>query len=352
MNETEIGKLIISWYSQNKRNLPWRAVKNPYYIWLSEIILQQTRVDQGLPYFNKFISQYPDIKSLANSSETEVLSLWQGLGYYNRARNLHATAKKISTELNGEFPSNYLALLELPGIGKYTASAISSIAFNLKEAVVDGNVFRFLSRLFAISECIDLPKSYSVFKEKALKLMGNLPPGDFNQGMMEIGARICTPKNPKCSDCPVNKFCLALNSKKVNDFPVRCKKTNVKSLNYNYLVIVNEREEICLRLRDDKDIWANMYDFPLIQSVDQISTLEDLPMENFLYKNLIFLERIDMKPHLLSHRRINSTFWVFSLKNFEKSKLKFYSLDEIAKLPKPTLIVNFLNKFSLKNNYL
>lgn len=352
MTETEIGKLIILWYQQNKRNLPWRAVKNPYFTWLSEIILQQTKVEQGLPYFNKFISQYPDIKSLAQSTEKDVLSLWQGLGYYNRARNLHSTAKKISYEFNGEFPSNYFKLLELPGIGKYTASAISSIAFNEKEAVVDGNVFRFLSRLYAIEDCIDLPKTYSIFRNIVFHLMGDLPPGDFNQAIMEIGATICTPKDPKCYKCPVNQSCSAHKLDRIKDFPVRCKKTTVKTLFYNYLVVINDKGEICMRLRDDQNIWANMYDFPLTISENQINSLEDLPKNNWLDMNWTFLESITMKPHLLSHRKIIATFWIFSSKNIDKDHYFFYSTEEIAKLPKPTLIVNFLNKLSLKNNYL
>ena len=217
----QFSKTLINWYSANKRNLPWRETRDPYSIWLSEIILQQTQVKQGLPYFNSFLAEFPTIFDLAKVEESKVLKLWQGLGYYSRARNLHATAKYIANELQGEFPNNYKALLKLKGVGDYTASAISSICFNEVAAVVDGNVYRVLSRYYGITTPINSSKAIKEFKFLAQKLIDKERPAEFNQAIMEFGAIQCKPKNPNCSLCPLNSSCFALQKNIVAQLPVK-----------------------------------------------------------------------------------------------------------------------------------
>jgi len=235
---------LIHWYSINKRDLPWRETKNPYYIWLSEIILQQTQVKQGLPYYEAFVKQYPSVFDLANASEEAVLKLWQGLGYYSRARNLHATAKHIAFNLNGKFPNNYKDLLTLKGVGDYTASAISSIAFNEVAAVVDGNVYRVLSRYFGIKTPINSTTGIKEFKSLASSLIDKKQPATFNQAIMEFGARQCKPKNPDCTTCPINRGCAALQKKLTDTLPVKLKKTKVSTKYFNFLVCIDANKNI------------------------------------------------------------------------------------------------------------
>ncbi len=349
MYKPEIGKLIFDWYQENKRDFPWRRLKNPYFIWLSEVILQQTQAHQGLPYFERMVKRFPDIEQLARAREEEVLSYWQGLGYYSRARNLHKTAKIIVQEKQGEFPQSYSKLIKLPGVGKYTASAISSIAFNEKQAVVDGNVYRVISRLFAEPTCIDLTKAYAVFHQLASNLMGDLPPGDFNQAIMELGATVCKPKNPTCDLCPVNSDCLAKKNNLIDLLPKRCKKVTIKPLYFNYLVIENKLGELALNQRSDKNIWANMYEFPLIESKQAIGNLSKLGLKEKYGKELDYIGHYEEAVHLLSHRKIYAKFWNFRLNKEESPTLKFYDAKEIRNLPKPKLIVNFLKQFYSKN---
>ena len=222
------SKTLIRWYSKNKRILPWRETKNPYYIWLSEIILQQTQVKQGLPYYESFVTSYPTVFDLANAEESDVLKLWQGLGYYSRARNLHASAKHIAYDLNGVFPDTYKDLLKLRGVGDYTASAIASICFNEATAVVDGNVYRALSRYFGIDTPINSSKGQKEFKALAQELIDIKKPADFNQAIMEFGAIQCKPKNPECSACSFRNSCVAFGNNRVSDLPVKIKSAKAK----------------------------------------------------------------------------------------------------------------------------
>ncbi len=233
----DFSNTLINWYLQNKRELPWRNTKNPYYIWLSEIILQQTRVAQGLPYYLNFITTFPTVKALANTSEEEVLKLWQGLGYYSRARNLHATAKHISAELNGIFPNNYADLLKLKGVGEYTAAAIASFSYNEDIAVVDGNVFRVLSRFFGVESDISDNKTRKEFQSLANSILPKGKASDFNQAIMEFGAIQCVPKSPNCSDCIFNTNCYALQKNKVGELPVKTKKIKIKNRFLNYIIV-------------------------------------------------------------------------------------------------------------------
>ena len=260
-----ISTALLNWYFVHKRDMPWRHTKDPYIIWLSEIILQQTRVNQGLSYFLRFIDIFPNVKSLAEANEDKVMKLWQGLGYYSRAKNLHKTAKIVNFELDGSFPASYSGLISLPGIGQYTAAAISSICFGETQPVLDGNVYRVLSRLFNVELEINTSKSRKSFLKLAKTLMGEQPPGDFNQAVMEFGALHCTPKNPPCNSCVLNSQCKAMKNNAVNLRPVIKKKKAVKHRYFNYFFIHDGKHAI-IKKRVEKDIWAGLYDFPLLES--------------------------------------------------------------------------------------
>ncbi|MDR1742298.1 MAG: A/G-specific adenine glycosylase [Dysgonamonadaceae bacterium] len=265
-----ISILLQRWYSQNKRELPWRETFDPYKIWISEIILQQTRIDQGMDYYLRFIVQYPDVLSLAAASETDVLKLWQGLGYYSRARNLHAAAKQIEDRFMGKFPTSYDDILSLKGIGEYTAAAIASIAYNQPYAVVDGNVYRVLSRLFSIATPINSTEGKKIFAATAQSILDPRHAAAHNQALMDLGATVCTPKLTKCGVCPLQPVCLACERKEVEHFPVKTIKTTVKNRYFHYFHIIN-RGYIWIRERREKDIWKNLYEFPLIET--------DIPMD-------------------------------------------------------------------------
>lgn len=339
---------LISWYQHQKRDLPWRETSDPYKIWLSEIILQQTRVKQGMPYYLKFIEQYPTINDLANAPEAEVLRLWQGLGYYSRARNLHACAKTVSSELGGVFPSKFDALLKLKGIGRYTAAAIASIAFEEPNAVVDGNVFRVLSRVFGIENDISDSKSLKVFEAKANSLINKKAPGEFNQAIMDFGAIQCTPKSPACAICPMSHFCFAFNTGKQDQLPVKTKKVKVRS-RYFYYFIYEHEGRLLMKERGPKDIWQGLYDFNLIESQEALSE-EDI-LKELATKELTVLGFSEEVKHILTHQRIFTRFirvGVNELGNFEalakSNYLDAFELAEVQELPKPILIQNYLQK--------
>ena len=258
--------ILIKWYLQNKRDLPWRNTTNPYLIWLSEIMLQQTRVAQGMPYFFAFTKEFPTVFDLANAEEEKVLKLWQGLGYYSRARNLHKTAQYVANELNGVFPPVYKELLKLKGVGEYTAAAIASFSYNETVPVVDGNVFRVLSRYFDIESDIALPATKKEFTELAYELMPKDNPAIFNQAIMEFGALQCVPKNPDCSVCVFNESCMALQKKKVTVLPVKSKKLKVTNRFFNYLILEDVLGNTLIQKRTLKGIWHNLYEFPLLET--------------------------------------------------------------------------------------
>lgn len=345
---------LISWYKHQKRDLPWRHTKNPYKIWLSEIILQQTRVKQGMPYYFKFIEQYPTVNDLAGASESEVLRLWQGLGYYSRARNLHACAKTIKEELGGEFPRTFEGLLKLKGIGRYTAAAIASMAFDQPNAVVDGNVYRVLSRVFGLEHDIADSKSTRIFEEKANELITPRSPGEFNQAMMDFGAIQCTPKSPSCAICPMSGFCFAFNNGRQHDLPVKSKKVKVKNRYFSYFIFEHEGK-LLMRQRGPKDVWQGLYDFHLEESITTKSEDEILGFLNG-QRNLIIQSISTEIKHVLTHQRIFTRFIrveVLDLGNFEtlakEKSLKAFEIEEIRELPKPILIQNFLKEHFYKN---
>ncbi|SRX73249.1 A/G-specific adenine glycosylase [Aequorivita antarctica] len=339
---------LISWYLQNKRELPWRNTANPYHIWLSEIMLQQTRVLQGLPYYLKFVEAYPKVEDLAKAPEDEVLKLWQGLGYYSRARNLHTTAKMVSEEMNGVFPDNHKNLLKLKGVGDYTASAIASICFNKPEAVVDGNVYRVLSRVFGISTPINTSTGQKEFKQLAQQLIDEKQPGTFNQAIMEFGARYCVPQNPDCGNCIFNDNCVAFQQKKVAELPVKIKAKPVKKRFFNYLVILSENERTILQQRMGKGIWHKLYEFPLIETSEEVnlSTLKKLQQfQDFAKKiNIETISLFNEKPvvHKLSHQHLNTQFWI--VETLEDSE-NTVPISEIGNYAVPVLIADFVSEF-------
>ena len=274
---------LIKWYLQNKRDLPWRKTTNPYPIWLSEIMLQQTRVAQGTPYFLSFTAAFPTVFDLAKANEEQVLKLWQGLGYYSRARNLHKTAQTVAFEMNGVFPDNYADLLKLKGIGEYTAAAIASFSYNECVPVVDGNVFRVLSRYFDVETDIAQASAKKEFAALAFELMPKDNPAQFNQAIMEFGALQCVPKNPNCTECVFNNSCAALQKKKVDQLPVKSKKTKVRNRYFNYIVAVDDLENTIIQKRTAKGIWHNLYEFPLIETdkVEDFETVAQQINQNF-----------------------------------------------------------------------
>ncbi|MBL4592185.1 MAG: A/G-specific adenine glycosylase [Flavobacteriales bacterium] len=333
---------LINWYHQNKRDLPWRNSTDPYQIWLSEIILQQTRVDQGLSYFNKFIEHHPTIDSLAKSPEKDVLKLWQGLGYYSRARNLHFTAKFITDEYNGVFPKEYNDILALKGVGEYTAAAISSFAFNLPYPVIDGNVYRVLSRIFGIENPIDSTEGKKVFKKLAAELIDEKNPATYNQAIMEFGALQCTPKKPKCEDCPFRLECYAFENNIINELPKKDKKIKQRNRYFNYLV-VTDGNDIYMNERREKDIWIGLFDFPLLETTSPISSFDDIK-EAFESFDLSLIDKYEGQKHILSHQKIYAKFWLASSNNIIKMAEKYTKipLKEIDNYPVPKLIENYL----------
>ncbi|QLE01429.1 A/G-specific adenine glycosylase [Galbibacter sp. BG1] len=337
---------IIHWYEKNKRDLPWRTTKNPYNIWLSEIMLQQTRVEQGLPYYLKFISTYPTVFDLAQAKQEEVLKLWQGLGYYSRARNLHETAKKVAVDFNGEFPDNYSDLKKLKGIGDYTASAIASICFNEAAPVVDGNVYRVLSRYYGISLAINSTEGVKYFKELAEELIDHKDPGTYNQALMEFGAKQCKPQSPDCNNCPLQHGCYAFSENKIADLPVKLKKTKVRKRFFNYIILTDDEKTI-LQQRTKKDIWQHLYEFPLIETSEEINHEKLLEHQDF--KNLtegslfeLNLYNQESKLHKLSHQHIYTRFWIVTLQDKLKTGI---DNKKVKDYPVPVLVANFVEDF-------
>ncbi|MES2800767.1 MAG: A/G-specific adenine glycosylase [Bacteroidota bacterium] len=332
--------LITDWFRLNCRDLPWRKKKLPYHIWLSEIILQQTRVDQGLSYFNKFIENYPDIQALAKASEQSVLRDWQGLGYYSRARNLHATAKIIVEKHNASFPNSFSAILALKGIGDYTASAIASISFDLPHAVVDGNVYRVLSRYFDIDLPIDTNEGIKHFKSLAQSLLGNKNHGEHNQALMEIGALVCKPQNPDCNNCPLKDSCAVVGSDKISLRPVKSKKLKVRNRYFHYLIYCQD-EKILLQQRTEKDIWQQLYQFPLIEVIPELNS----ELSAYTAKARVVSKEII---HVLSHQKIITTFYHFSEfpEKIDDSWVAV-SLEKLDDYPIPRLIELYLENNKL-----
>lgn len=306
---------LIKWYECNGRDLPWRRTKDPYKIWLSEIILQQTRVEQGLPYYEKFVENFPVVGDLARVNLDKVYKFWEGLGYYSRANNLHSTANYIAKELKGTFPNNYKDLIKLKGVGDYTASAISSFCFNEIQPVLDGNVYRVISRFYGIEEEINTPKAKKIFKTILFEIIDDKRPDLFNQAIMEFGALQCVPRNPLCEECIFKSECYAHTTNSVNNFPV--KKQTKKSIDryFNYLVF-NKNGQLAIRKRGNKDIWKNLHEFPLLDSKDIF--------EQESHANFTFYEVSKTYKQVLSHQNIYAKFFTVNHLNGEE----FFFIDK------------------------
>ena len=339
------NKLIL-WYLQNKRDLPWRKTKNPYHVWLSEIILQQTRVAQGLDYYLKFIDAFPTVNHLANAEESTVLKLWQGLGYYSRARNLHFSAKYIVNELNGEFPKTYKEILKLKGVGDYTASAIASMCFNEPTAVVDGNVYRVLSRYFGIDTPINSSAGIKEFKALAQSLIDDSQAGNFNQAIMDFGAIQCKPKKPLCMFCPFADSCVAFQKNKIDLLPVKEKKLKIKNRYFNFLVIKTADDKTILKERKGKGIWQGLYQFPLLESDKSIDKNDLISSEMFneMFPNEVSISLFNKKEvvHKLSHQHLYTQFWIIELNHQKDANIYWKAIENY---PVPVLISNFLEEY-------
>ncbi|MBU3928987.1 MAG: A/G-specific adenine glycosylase [Bacteroidetes bacterium] len=352
-----IKKLLV-WYQKNERQLPWRQTSNPYYIWLSEVILQQTRVDQGLPYYIRFTQKYPDIALLASANEQDVFKLWQGLGYYSRATNMLKAAREIVSSYHGEFPKNMNLLMKLPGVGSYTAAAIASMAFNMPHGVVDGNVYRVLSRLYGIVTPINSSRAHTQFLVLTEELMSTHSPALFNQAMMELGALVCKPQNPDCLACPLQSNCFAFAHKQQGDFPVKSPKAKQKTRYLTYYVIsitTNGHAQLFLNQRKSTGIWANLFDFPSFE------THQPLPFDQAIHQaidngwlpnNSFNITQVSNEyKHLLTHRILRARFISIQISgtipaNLIKSLL-LINQTSLSEYPVPVLVERYLRDVKL-----
>ena len=343
---------LIAWYLLNKRELPWRETADPYKIWVSEIILQQTRVAQGLDYFNRFIYRFPDVKSLALAEEDEVLKYWQGLGYYSRARNMRAAAKDILIRFNGVFPESYEDVLSLKGVGEYTAAAIVSFAWNLPYPVVDGNVYRVLARLFAIDVPIDTSKGKRLFYGLAREIMDLSRAGMHNQAIMELGALCCTPQSPICEQCPLKETCVSFATNTKTLYPVKQNKIKVRNRYFHYFYLVYNGRT-WLHRRDGKDIWAGLYEFPMIETESEFDFVSLSKQDVFKVllgdEGTMKVTPIALKiKHVLSHQILYASFYRVDLDRMPLSLNDYVSVfcQDLEDYAVPQLIHNQLGKLN------
>lgn len=349
--ESNFAPILEYWYNRHKRDLPWRHTRDPYRIWLSEVILQQTRVAQGLPYYERFVAAYPTVTDIARADERDLLRLWQGLGYYSRARNLHQTARLVADTLDGVFPQTFQQLLTLKGIGTYTAAAIASFAFGERVPVVDGNVYRVLARVFGIEEDITTTPAKKTFATLAHRLIEHAADcATYNQAIMEFGAIQCTPVAPDCLLCPLQQQCVAFQTGRQASLPVKAKKAAVKERFFHYFVFQN-RGRLAFRERTGRDVWQHLYDFALLETDEPKSHLRELGLVGAL-ENWVLRGHQTVAPtpftQLLSHQRIRAVFYEFdvpdSIADLLPEGLAWYLPNEVNALPKPGLIVNYLTE--------
>lgn len=349
----DFAKRLKNWYAVNKRNLPWRETSDPYKIWISEVILQQTRIDQGLNYYLRFIGRFPDVQSLASAQEDEVLKLWQGLGYYARARNMHFTAKTIVARYNGKFPETYDELITLKGIGPYTAAAIASIAFGYAAPVIDGNVMRVISRWFAIAEAADSGKGKKMIAEALNEIFDHEAPGTFNQAIMDFGAMVCKPKSPNCSACPFSVSCAAFSQNLVGELPRKRKSIKQLKRFFHYLIIPVLDEEIIfilLKKRDEKDIWGGLYEFQMIETNAEIDP--DALMKSKQWQELFAGSEPEIVhisktyKHQLTHQQLFAVFYHIRLKKSlpENFKTNLVKVNDLHSFPIPRVIDRYLTE--------
>lgn len=348
--KANFSPLLLKWNKErNNRKMPWKGEMDPYKIWLSEIILQQTRVDQGLKYYDKFVKSFPNIKVLAKASDAKVFKLWEGLGYYTRCRNLLATAKQIVSERKGKFPDTYEAILELKGVGPYTAAAISSFAFNLPHAVVDGNVYRVLSRVFGIETPVDSTVGKKYFNLLAEELLDQKKPGLYNQAIMDFGAVVCKPVAPICMDCVFKKNCFAFINDKITLLPVKEKKITIKK-RWFYYIVMEHKNEVVIEQRKGKDIWQDLYEFPLIETKKELTRkkiIDLLEQKHWLESNAYELLSISsLYMQKLTHQLINGKFISIKLNRKPKKMPKWQLVpkEKIDQFAFPNFINQYLQK--------
>ena len=346
---------LLSWYQKNQRDLPWRRTRDPYLVWLSEVILQQTRIDQGLPYYEKFVAAYPTIQHLAGAGEQEILKLWQGLGYYSRARNMHEASRMIVRDFEGKFPDAYEGIRSLKGVGDYTAAAIGSIVFDLPYPVVDGNVIRFFSRYFGITGSAALASTKKQILEIATEKIDHRHPGDFNQAVMEFGATFCVPVHPSCATCIFRSTCFALKQGMVAELPARSLKAAIRNRYLHYLVItctIGGEDFICLNKRTGKDIWKNLFDFPQIEHPEGIK--QDHPLNArelgiLLGDNqhgLATAQFQGVSPkynHLLTHQRLHAWFYRFHSEKKVEFPCLLVAVNKLNEYPVPRMIEKYIH---------
>ncbi len=350
MNEkTYFTHNLLTWYDPNDRPMPWKGETDPYLIWLSEIILQQTRVEQGLSYFIKFKKNYPTVFELAQAPEDQLMKDWEGLGYYSRARNLHTAAKYIVDELNGIFPNTHEDILKLKGVGTYTAAAIASFAYDLPYAVVDGNVYRVLSRFFGIDTPTDSNEGKKLIAKLAQEVLDEKNPGRFNQAIMDFGATVCKPKGAICKDCQLQDECVAFRDDRVGELPIKIKKIKKKKRFFHYLMI-RRGTGYFIRKRVEKDIWKNLYEFPLLETETQMDSKKLLKQEGFskFFSNQFYgIQKVsDSYVQQLTHRSIHAQFIEIEVENsFDANKMDWMCVEEseLRKFAFPKIIDSYLN---------
>ncbi|WP_099370721.1 A/G-specific adenine glycosylase [Sphingobacterium sp. 1.A.5] len=340
---------ILAWYSTHKRALPWRETKNPYVIWLSEIILQQTRVEQGMPYFLRFVENYPNVTKFANADEADILRLWQGLGYYSRARNMHKASKQVIDLHKGVFPVDYHDLLKLPGVGEYTAAAISSFANNQPYAVLDGNVFRVLARYFGIHEPINSTAGKKIFANLAAEMLDLNHPAEYNQAIMDFGSMQCKPKNPNCEECILRLDCVAYQDNLVDQLPQKIKAKKSRDRFFHYFIIQKE-DSVLMSQRTEGDVWANLFEFPMIETTTDLNVAELVQMKEYqeAFGNIQPIQIKGQIKHILSHQNIFAKFYTLNIDNMElgkKSHWNYCLLENLDKLAKHKLISSFVEHY-------
>lgn len=335
---------LVDWFNREKRDLPWRRTSDPYKIWVSEVMLQQTRVDTVIPYYNRFLEKYPTMQSLAYAPQEELLKMWEGLGYYSRARNLQAGVKEVVEKYNAVVPDNRHDLSKLKGIGPYTAGAILSIAYNKPEHAVDGNVMRVLSRVLHIEDDIALPKTRKVFEEAVDMLIDKEHPGDFNQAIMDLGAMICTPTSPKCLLCPVRDYCIAFHEGDTEQLPLKSKKTKTKKVKYEVYVAVDEQGNYLLEKRPSEGLLANMWQFPMIELTKDVAKDTFEKQYNVHIKKYVNKDLLKFK-HIFSHLTWEMECILVQVKQLEHlpDNAHFYSIEKIKELPMPVMMLKILN---------
>lgn len=343
----EFQENLVQWFQKEKRDLPWRKTKDPYKIWVSEVMLQQTRVDTVIPYYENFLEKFPTVEALAEAPEEFLLKQWEGLGYYSRVRNLQAGVREVVEKYDSVVPKTRDEISSLKGVGPYTAGAVLSIAYSVPEHAVDGNVMRVLSRVLLIEDDIALAKTKKVFEKAVMELIDVKQPSDFNQGLMELGALVCTPTSPKCLLCPVRDYCGAFAEGKTTDLPIKTKKVKVKKLNYDVFVVENSEGKLLMEKRPESGLLANMWQFPMIEETTDYSAVADLA-ENYQLELQGQEELLALK-HVFSHIVWNLSS--FHIKG-KSSKGQWFSLEEIAEIPLPVPMQKILQQYKVNQQRL